>query len=129
MELDKIYNEDCLEVLKRIPDKSIDLVVTDCPYRIVQGGCTTIPRKDEPKGIFNHRNTFTQDTAKSGKLFKHNDIEFEEWLPDVYRVLKDNCNVYIMINGRNLKNLQLECEKVGFEFQQLLVWEKRKCNP
>ena len=31
---------DCLELMKDIPDKSIDLVVTDPPYKIVQGGCT-----------------------------------------------------------------------------------------
>ena len=129
LELDKVYNEDCLDVLKRLPDECIDLLVTDCPYRIVQGGCTTIPRKDEPKGIFNRRNTFTQDTAKSGKLFKHNDIEFEEWLPEVYRVMKQNTHSYIMINARNLKELQVECEKVGFEFQQLLVWEKGNVTP
>lgn len=129
LELDKVYNEDCLDVLKRLPDECIDLLVTDCPYRIVQGGCTTIPRKDEPKGIFNRRNTFTQDTAKSGKLFKHNDIEFEEWLPEVYRVMKQNTHSYIMINARNLKELQVECEKVGFEFQQLLVWEKGNATP
>lgn len=29
LDLDVIYNEDCLEGMKRIPDKSIDLVVTD----------------------------------------------------------------------------------------------------
>ena len=32
MELNKIYNEDCLEGMKRIPDSSIDLIVTDPPY-------------------------------------------------------------------------------------------------
>ena len=32
MEINKIYNEDCLEGMKRIPDKSIDLIVTDPPY-------------------------------------------------------------------------------------------------
>lgn len=34
IELNKIYNEDCLEGMKRIPDKSVDLVVTDPPYQI-----------------------------------------------------------------------------------------------
>jgi len=29
LELNKIYNMDCLEGMKRIPDKSIDLIVTD----------------------------------------------------------------------------------------------------
>ena len=30
--LDTIYNEDCLEGMKRIPDDSIDLIVTSPPY-------------------------------------------------------------------------------------------------
>lgn len=29
LELNKIYNEDCLEGMKKIPDNSIDLIVTD----------------------------------------------------------------------------------------------------
>jgi site-specific DNA-methyltransferase (adenine-specific) len=32
MEINKIYNEDCLETMKRIPDGFIDLVVTSPPY-------------------------------------------------------------------------------------------------
>ena len=32
MELDVIYNEDCIEGMKKIPDESIDLIVTDPPY-------------------------------------------------------------------------------------------------
>ena len=32
IELNKIYNEDCFEGIKRIDDKSIDLVLTDIPY-------------------------------------------------------------------------------------------------
>lgn len=32
IELNKIYNEDCLEGMKRIPDKSIDCIVCDLPY-------------------------------------------------------------------------------------------------
>ncbi|UXE02932.1 DNA methyltransferase [Staphylococcus phage Koomba-kaat_1] len=31
LELNKIYNEDCLEGMKKIPDNSIDLIVTDPP--------------------------------------------------------------------------------------------------
>lgn len=30
--LDKIFNEDCLEGMKRIPDKSIDMILCDLPY-------------------------------------------------------------------------------------------------
>lgn len=33
-----LYNKDCLEVLEKLPNNSIDLVVTDCPYRVISGG-------------------------------------------------------------------------------------------
>lgn len=32
IELNKIYNEDCLEGMKRIADKSVDMILTDIPY-------------------------------------------------------------------------------------------------
>ena len=35
MEIDKIYNEDCLVGMKDIPDKSIDAVICDLPYSVL----------------------------------------------------------------------------------------------
>lgn len=32
MELNKIYNEDCLEGMKRIPSGSVDMILCDLPY-------------------------------------------------------------------------------------------------
>lgn len=32
IEPDKIYNEDCLEGMKRIPDGSVDAIICDLPY-------------------------------------------------------------------------------------------------
>ena len=32
MELNTIYNEDCLDGMKRIPDKSVDMILCDLPY-------------------------------------------------------------------------------------------------
>lgn len=145
----KLYNEDCLEVLKTMPDKSIDLVVTDCPYHIVSGGCTKDPvkigrytevRKDSHGnkfytesnhvslcGILNDADPATY--TKQGKLFKHNNIKFSDWLPEVYRVLKDGTHCYVMINPRNLKDLQTDAENAGFIFQQLIVWDKGNQTP
>ena len=37
-ELDKIYLGDAYELIKKIPDKSIDLIVTDPPYQFTAGG-------------------------------------------------------------------------------------------
>jgi DNA modification methylase len=34
-----------------------------------------------------------------------------------------------MINGRNLKELQQEAENVGFQFQNILVWNKGNATP
>ena len=120
MDYDYVEQGDCLELMKKIPDGSIDLVVTDCPYHIVAGGCTN---KGKGNGIFQKEN------ASNGKLFDHNEIEFIEWLPQVFRVLKSNSHCYIMINGRNLKELWETAEQVGFLFQNLLVWEKGNVTP
>lgn len=37
IELDHIYNEDCLEGMKRIPDASIDCIICDLPYGVLNG--------------------------------------------------------------------------------------------
>lgn len=37
MEVNRIYNEDCLEGMKRIPDGSVDLILTDLPYGTMKG--------------------------------------------------------------------------------------------
>ena len=34
IELNRIYNEDCLEGMKRIPDGSVDLIITSPPYNL-----------------------------------------------------------------------------------------------
>lgn len=114
---DQLINSDCLEGMRAIPSESIDLVITDCPYHIKHVGTTTLG------GIFSSEYTLT------GKLFKYNDIKFSEWLPEVYRVLKKGTHCYIMINALNLSNLQTEAEKVGFVFQNLLVWNKGTATP
>ena len=38
MELNKIYNADCLEFMRSMPDNCVDLVVTDPPYEIYTKG-------------------------------------------------------------------------------------------
>jgi len=40
-----LYNGDCIEVMKEIPDKSIDLIICDLPY-----GCLTADRKGKRVG-------------------------------------------------------------------------------
>lgn len=123
----EVFNDDCLKILKKFDDESIDLVITDCPYRVVSGGCKK-GRFKLTGGMLDHEKT-DGTLVKKGKLFTHNDIKFSEWLPDVYRVLKEGSHCYIMINSRNLKELQEEAEKVGFKFQNLLIWNKGNATP
>ncbi len=35
IELDKIYNEDCLQGMKRIADGAVDCIITDLPYGVL----------------------------------------------------------------------------------------------
>ena len=35
MKLNTIYNGDCIEGMKSIPDKSVDMILTDIPYGVV----------------------------------------------------------------------------------------------
>lgn len=125
----RLENGDFLNVAKTIADNSIDCVITDCPYHIVASGCCTNPNK--PTGVLRgFKSDGTRCSAvRQGKMFEHNDIKFSQWLPDVYRVLKENSHCYIMINSRNLMRLQEEAEKVGFKFQNLLVCKKNNATP
>ncbi len=131
LEMNNLYNMDCMEGMKQIPDNSIDLVVTDPPYKIISGGVTKIPTGNEPSGIFNRREKRKDwsDNARSGKLFNHNDIKFSEWLPEVFRVLKGKTHFYVMCNDRNMQEMLNECEKVGFKLVNILVWKKNNCTP
>jgi site-specific DNA-methyltransferase (adenine-specific) len=118
-----LIHGDSLEVLHEISSNSIDLILTDCPYKVVQGGRTG--EKTPRGGIFStHHEGF-----KSGKVFSENSIDFIDWLPIVFEKLKNKSHCYIMINGRNLKDLQLAAEKSGFSYQNLLVWDKGNLTP
>jgi len=129
----ELIKGDCLDKMMDIEENSIDMILTDCPYKIVSGGCTKIPFKGETTGILTHRQTEKRtdwvDDVRTGKMFKHNKINFEDWLPIIYKIIKDNSHCYIMINSRNLSELQNESEKVGFKFQNLLIWDKGNVTP
>lgn len=120
LEINKIYNMDCLEGFKQIPDNSIDLCVTDCPYKVISGGNKSEKWKSGWKNSVLDRN--------DGKIFDFNDIDFRDWIPEVYRVLKEDADFYCMINVLNLEELLTVARECGFKLHNVLVWEKNNAN-
>lgn len=109
-----IIHGNALEELRKIPSESIDLVCVDPPYKIRSRGNTL--------GSGN----LATELSKKGKIFKNNDINIEDWLPDIYRVLKDGTHCYIMVNNFNLIHYLNVINESGFHFIRLLVWDKKR---
>ena len=104
---------DCLEVLKTIPDESIDLVVTDPPYKLTSRGCSGT------MGGY-----WKGEKAKKGVVFDFNNIKCEDYIPELYRVLKNKTICYIMCNNKNLQKMINIGTKSGFKFVKSLIWDK-----
>lgn len=119
--LNKIYNHNAIEGLERLYNKygeCVDLIVTDPPYKIVQGGCTN--KAVRLSGSVN---------LDKGEIFKHNDIKFSEWIPLLYKILKPDSHCYIMTNDRNMYEMLHEAQKAGFKLLNILTWKKTKHAP
>lgn len=106
MELNTIYNMDCVEGLREMENKSIDLVLTDPPYGIdLKPQRKTSKFKDEV--ISNDQNL--------------------DWLPNFVDVLKekvkDDFVGYIFCNWQNYDIFKKEFEK-KFIIKNLIVWDK-----
>ena len=113
MEIDKIFNQDCIEGMKGIPDESVDLIVTDPPYKLTSRGSS---------GTMS--GYWTNDITKKGKVFEENNVEIEDYLGEFYRILKDTSHCYIMCNNLNLPHFFEVISKSKFNFVKLLVWDK-----
>ena len=102
-----------MEVMKSLPDESIDLVVTDVPYRTTARGCAG-----------NSGGMLQKEINKKGRVFNFNSINCSEYLPELFRVLKEGSHCYIMTNHLNLREMLNEAEKVGLHFIKSLIWLK-----
>ena len=113
----KLMQGDCLELMKDIPDGSVDMVLTDPPYKVISGGNRSAGR---PVGML---------SANDGKIFKHNDILFEDYMPEVYRVMADRSHIYLMVNFLNLETAMRSVRECGLKAHNLLVWNKSNATP
>lgn len=104
---------DCLEIMKNIPSESIDLIVTDPPYKTTSRG-----------NAGNSGGMLQKEINKKGQVFNFNDIECEKYAPEIYRVLKNGSHCYIMTNHINLIHILNTFTANGFHFIKSLIWDK-----
>lgn len=118
----KLYQGDCLEIMKDIPDESVDCIITDPPYKMNHstGGCTNIGMKNKWQGNIKAGNTVMNFDLS---------IKFSDWLPEVYRVLKQSGHCYIFCNDKNMQELLNESTKAGFRESNILIWIKNNACP
>ena len=107
IELNKIYNEDCLEGMKRIPDGSVDLVVTSPPYD----------------------NLRTYGRLKEGFTFEM----FKPIAKELSRILKEGGVIVWNVNDATIKGSET-CtsfrqvlffkDECGLNLHDTMIWEK-----
>lgn len=85
----KLYNKDCLEVMKNMEDNSVDLVITDPPYEISTSGA----------GIYKQK-----DKKYVKELNEMKDGFSDEILNELCRVMK-KINIYIFCSQKQIIHL------------------------
>jgi len=107
IEINKIYNENCLDTMARMKDNSIDIVFTSPPYN----------RKR------NDKYTFYEDTKLNYYEFLVNVID------ECIRISKGNVYVNIMKNYYNKQDVFKLFGKYHKEIYELFIWEKSNPLP
>lgn len=113
----QVIEADAHVILPAMESESVDLIVTDPPYRTISGGNASPSR---PTGML---------SSNDGRIFKHNDIKFDEYVPDLYRVLKPQAHLYLMTNELNRRAAEDALLSSGFRIHQLLTWRKNNATP
>ena len=108
LELNKIYNTDCLEFMRSMPDNCVDLVVTDPPYLI-----------DYKSGF---RKDKTHDFASTIQNDDNPDL-IREYIKECYRIMKQNTAMYMFCSQDKNDFFKKELEKY-FNIKNQIIWVK-----
>lgn len=101
----QLLQGDCLELMKDLPNESIDMILCDPPYLMnYQSG----RRKDKFKKIDNDVDAY--------ELIK-------ETLKESYRVMKDNTSIYMFCSWHHVDFFKQAIEK-EFKLKNIIVWNK-----
>ena len=103
----KLIYGDCLEVMKAIPNESIDLIVTDPPY------------------LINYKSKWSCNGNSSKTILGDNDYNLiENSIREMHRVLKLNSATYIFCSPKKIDYFIRYSQKAGFVIKNNIVWIK-----
>ena len=108
----KMVQGDCLELMKDIPGKSVDMVLTDPPYLCDYSRHDSKSRFS--KKIANDEN----NSANEGMI--------ESYLQECFRIMKDNTAVYCFCNYKKIDFFKQQIEKAGFNLKNIIIWDKQR---
>ena len=117
--INKIENGDSIEILKRIPDKSFDLVFADPPYNMQIGEKLTRPDDSKVDGV--------NDIWDQFSSFEHYDKFSKSWLKECKRILKDNGSMWVIGTYHNIFRLGYHIQNLNYWILNDVIW--RKNNP
>lgn len=125
IELNRIYQMDCLEGLSLLENNSIDLIITSPPYN--KAGFNGKNKRTD-KCIWNK----TIDYGGNVEVDNMNETDYQEWqikiLNECFRVLKPNGSMFYNHKLRvknNKASFPLEwINKSKFIFRQMIIWDR-----
>lgn len=109
-----LYLGNAMEIMPTL--ESVDLICTDAPYLVATGG------KSEGRG------GWQADYANDGKIVTC-DLDWSDWLPLAYQVLKNDRQAYFMSDGKNMFAAHAAAIAAGFKLHEPYVWDKRSASP
>lgn len=114
-EWNRCYYMDCIEGLKQLPDKSIDLCLTDPPFNVKYTGVSTNTARFSGKASRDYQELGTieyYDTRDDYSMWCH------QWATEIKRICKRYC---IFVGRQNIKYWINDFRDIG-------VWYKPNSN-
>lgn len=110
-----VENIDCIKFLKKLPDKSIDLILTDPPFGINE------------KQFDNIHYSRNQKLVIDGYCEAPKKIDYEKWcfswIKELDRVLKDNASCFIFSSWNNVAKMENAINQTKkFKIINHLIW-------
>ena len=106
----KLMQGDCLELMRDLPNDSIDLVVTDPPYSMTHRGRSCRPN-------------YMKDNM-GDSLFIGDIPDAHSWMQEIYRVLRQGTHFYTFCNIKDLREYLNAANDVGFKLQNIITMIK-----